>query len=355
MSTTPPQYFDLIESAIAGSKNDLRTLLQQLSANDTQQQAALGLPSSTTNQNAKVPSQAAISAVGSNGAFNVTVTPGSSSEPGTVWHEITSSPVKGFTSGVAVEALTTATNVVVNKPGQNLFFRVRSSYNKAVFNQPTLSGQSASSSGLVSSAATNSAGSFNQTNLGTVTSVSAGATAAIQVQGAGGVLSSMVAVKGSTQSVLPGATIVGVTPGSTNYVGYDNEAGSYAVRPTLASVMADGMTPVGVVSAVETGGVDLPTIQPVEVAGAIVAYNVTSPGNGLTQPVDIIVEGTGTGATTGTQTITAGKLIAVAPGNPGTGYGSGTTAFVSGGVFKGSTGGGTADGNNGGRLIPPNF
>ena len=246
MSPVPPQYFDLIESAIAGNKNDLRTLLQQLSANDTQQQAALGLPSSTTRQNAAPPPPAALSVAGANGAFNVTVSPSAATQPGTVWHEISSSPVKGFTSGVAVHALTTATNLTVNAPKQNLFFRVRSSYNKTVFNQPVLHGQTAVGSGLVSSAATNEAGAFNQTNYAVVTSTLEGSAAAIQISGPGGALTNPTAVKGGAESPLPGATILNVSPGSQQFVAWDGAR--YSLHPTLADVFDDALTPVGAVT-----------------------------------------------------------------------------------------------------------
>jgi hypothetical protein len=60
--------------------------------------------------------------------------------------------------------------------------------------------------------------------------------------------------------------------------------------------------------------------------------------------------GGGTGATFGPQTFSAGVLISVAPGNPGSGYSGATDVVASGGVFPGAPGGGTAQAGNGGRL-----
>lgn len=352
MSTTPPQYFDLIESALAGNKNDFRVLLQQLSANDTRQQAALGLASSTTTKNAATPPAAALSASGSNGAFNLTVTPAPTTQPGPVWHEISSSPVKGFTSGVLIEALTTAANLVVNRPGVGLFFRVRSSYNKTVFNQPTLHGQTAVSSGLVSSAATESAAAFNQTNLGVVNSTAVGTSAAVTVSGASSTLSAVPTIKGAAQSVAPPATILGATPGSTQYVGYSQSHGSYVMGTELPDVFDDDYTPIGKVSVVETGTPALPAISLVlGSGGSVIAWNVTNGGVGITGPLDLsIITGTGSGATPGAQTIEGGSLISVAPGNPGSAYAGGDTVDVSGGIGGGTSGGGTAEGNTNGRL-----
>jgi len=105
------------------------------------------------------------------------------------------------------------------------------------------------------------------------------------------------------------------------------------------------------VSVVGPGGVTLPTIIPIEVSGGILGFNVTSGGSGLTADLTITIVGTGTGATAGAQVISGGVLISVAPGNAGSGYGSGTTVTVSGGTFGGSTGGGQNIGGNGGRFI----
>jgi hypothetical protein len=141
---------------------------------------------------------------------------------------------------------------------------------------------------------------------------------------------------------------VGVEPGSEQFVGWDGSG--FTLKPTLAGVLTDNLEPVGAVSVVETGAVTLPVVAPFEFGGGIVGYNVTDEGNGLTEDVVITIVGAGTGATTGPQTIVAGKLLSVAPGNLGEGYGPGTTATVSGGSSAGTVGGGTTTGGNGGRL-----
>jgi hypothetical protein len=355
VSNTPPQYYDLIESAIAGNKNDLRTLLQQLSQNDTQIQGALGIASSTSNANVAAPPQGSLSVTGANGVFTGTITPPKLTTPATLYHRVSYSTVKGFTSNVTVMQSTTATGFTVNLPGQALFFRLESSFNNMVFNQPVLAAQNAVSSGLVSSAATSAGGAFNQTNLGVVTSEAVGATAAVQVQGAAGPLTSMPVLKGGTQSTLPGATIIGVEPRSNQFVGSISTPSGpdYILRPTLGSLLDDGVTPIGKVSVVGTGTPTLPTIVPIISGGNIIAYNVTAGGAGASSDYTLTVSdsgGPGTGATTGAQTIVGGVLISVAPGNPGSNYDGSTTVTASGGIFPGQDGGGTAQAGNGGRL-----
>jgi hypothetical protein len=357
MSTIPPNDFALIESIVnqvaPKAQEDFRTLLQGFSAQIAQVSAAQGVTQGQTAKNAAAPPQAALAASGANGAFNLTVQPAPETGPGAVWHEISSSPVKGFTSGVNVEALTTATNLVVNKPGQTLFFRVRSSYNKTVFNQPTLHGQQAVASGLLSSAATESAAAFNQTNLGVVNTSAQGTTVVATVSGAGGTLSSVPTVKGATEGVAPAATLIGVRPGATHFVGYDNARGTYLLGAILPDVMGDGITPIGKFSAVGTGIPKLPTIVPVISAGYIIGYDVTDGGAGASQPYTLTFGsvGGGAGAVPGAQTIVGGVLTGIAPGNPGNGaYAGGTTLTASGGSGGGTPGGGTADGTTNGRL-----
>jgi hypothetical protein len=362
MSTVPPNDFALIESIVnqlaPKAQEDTRTLFQGWSGQIAQLTKATGVTQGQTAQNAAPPPQASISAVGSNASYAVTITP-PAGQNAQLWHEVSYSTVKGFTSDVTTLPATTATSMVLNLPNQNLFFRVRSSFNKTVWNSYTLAAQTSEASGLVSSAATNNSGAFNQTNLGIVTSVAIGSTAAVQVQGAGAALSSVPTIKGSTQSILPAATIVGVPPGSTQFVGstVDPVTGipKYILRPTAGSMFDDGVTPIGVVSVVTTGTPTPPTIVPIFGAGgSIVGYNVTAGGAGAVAPYTLTLGsiGGGSGATFGAQTIVAGVLLSVAPGNPGTGYSGGTTVTATGGnIAPGSSGGGTAQANNQGRLI----
>lgn len=205
------------------------------------------------------------------------------------------------------------------------------------------------SAGLLSSAATENANVLNQTNYANVDSVAAGAAAIVRIYGKAGPTTQYPAVKGSAETILPSATIINVPLSSQQVVGFDGE--NYQVRGTLPQVLADGTTPTGAVSVVGAGAIRLPTIVPIEVSGGILGFNVTDGGEGLTQDVDIVIVGTGTGATAGAQTIQNGVLISVGPGNAGSGYGSGTTTTVSGGIFTSSTGGGQNIGGQGGRLV----
>lgn len=288
---------------------------------------------------------------GANGQFQWQVTNPATAKGQTIWHEISYCALKSFTENVTTLSPTAGTSGTVAEAGQNYFFRLRSSYDLRNWSSYQLAATAAIASGKVSSAATSDAGAFNQTNYGVVTSAAVGSTAEVQIQGASGPLTSLVAQKGPTQTALPGATIVGVTPGSDQFVGWDGS--QYILRTTLGDLLAsDDITPIGKVSVVDTGVPVLPTVSLVlGTGGAVIAWNVTSQGNGLTGPVNLHINtATGAGATPGAQTIQNGKLIAIAAGNPGAGYASGDTVTVSGGTGTGTPGGGTAVGGNGGRL-----
>lgn len=354
VSTVPPSDYELIESVVnqlpPKVQDDARNLFQSFSSGVQQTKAALGLPSSTSQQNVAAPPAATLSVTGANGAFNIGIANPSQSNPTPLWHEISYSPVASFASDVTTLPVTQATSLTVNSPGQTLYFRIRSSANQQVWNNYAVFG-SAVSSGLVSSAATSAGGAFNQTNLGTVTSEASGGAAIVQIQGAGGALTSLVAVKGSAQSVLPAGAVVNVVAGTDQFVGYDGS--EYQLKPTLAAVLADNMTPIGKVSVVNTATPRLPTIVPVISNGYIIGYSITDGGEGATAPYTLTFGsvGSGAGAVPGAQTIENGVLTAIAPGNPGNGmYSGGTTVTASGGVGPGTPGGGTAAGGNGGRM-----
>lgn len=245
---TPPNLEALIESAIKGDQNDHRVLLQSIS----DQLTALNQANGITGQNAKntaAPPQGKISVSGANGAFNYSI---ASPAQGTVYHQVSYSPNKGFAQSVVTLPWSTSTSGAVNAPGQSMFFRLKSSYNQILANQPVLHGQSAVSSGLVSSAAIANGAAFAQSNLATVTSSQSSGTAAITIQGAGGTLTSAVALKSGVQSILPPAVIVGNALGSNNFVGYDGA--QYSVKPTLGAVLLDSLTPVGKVVVGGAGG-----------------------------------------------------------------------------------------------------
>lgn len=351
----PPAHYELIESIVnrlaPNTQDDARTFFQSLSAGIAQVQQAVGIGTGANQQNLAAPPKATLSVAGANGAFNVSIANPALSTPATLWHEISYSTSANFTSGVTTMPPTQATGVTVNAPGQTLYFRIRSSYNQAVWNDYAVFG-SAVQSGLVSSAATAEAAAFNQTNYGQITSTAVGSTTEVSVSGPSAPLTNLVRQKGPAQSVLPGSTIYGVTPGTDQFVTYEGEG--YTLAPTLAGALSsDSGIPIGKVSVVGTGVPVLPVVVPVVSAGAVVGYNVTNQGNGITGPLDLTVTdpgGSGAGATTGTQTIQNGKLISVAPGNAGANYDSHAAVTVSGGVNPGAPGGGTATGGNGGRM-----
>jgi hypothetical protein len=367
MSTTPTipsTEYSLIESIVntlpPKAQQDARSLFQNFSSSIAQIQTQQGIAPGAKSTNIAIPPLPALSASGVNGAFTLTIAPPKLTSQATLWYRISYSPIKGMTSGVTQLQPSTSTSTVLNLPNLNLFFQVEASYtNQGPWSQPVLASQTAVSSGLVSSAITSEAGAFNQTNLGVVTSVAIGATAAVQVQGAGAALSSMTTLKGNVQSVLPAATIVGVAPGSTQFVGSQLDTTTnvrrYILRPTLGSLIADNITPVGVVSVVTTATPTPTTILPIfGPGGSIVGYNVTNGGAGAVAPYTLTLGsvGSGAGATFGAQDIVAGVLISVQPGNPGANYSSGTTVTATGGNFApGSSGGGTSTANNQARLI----
>ena len=331
-----------LQNALLGMYDQLDMLNQAggtnfLSPVNSQQQPA-----------AAPPAQAGLSMTGANGVFTIAITPAAQSVNAVLYHELSFSLESNFSSGVTILPVSAATNQTYAAPGLSVYWRLRSSFDQKNWNAYTFQG-GVVSAGLQSSAATENANVLNQTNYASIDSVAAGASANLRVFGKSGVGFMYPAVKGSVETILPSATIVNVPLSSNQVVAFDGD--KYQVQPTLPQVLADGMTPTGSVSVVGAGAVTLPVVAPIEFGGSIVGYNVTSQGNGLTEDVVITIVGTGTGATTGTQVISAGKLISVAQGNLGTGYGSGTTATVSGGVSGGSVGGGQALGGNNGRLI----
>ena len=125
----------------------------------------------------------------------------------------------------------------------------------------------------------------------------------------------------------------------------------YQLKPQLAQTFPDTWVPVGKVSVIANGsGLVLPVIHAVVTSGAIVAYQIVNPGNGLTSaPTLTITDASGSGATA-TAVVSAGAVAQVLPGSAGSGYSSTPTVTSSGGVSGGSAGGGGATGDNGGRL-----
>jgi hypothetical protein len=305
----------------------------------------------TQGANYAPPSPPGISLTGANGTFTYQITPPSQSLNKAIFYEISFSAQSNFTSGVTTLPVSSSTQGSVAAPGTTANFRVRASYDQTNWSAYASAG-AAVAAGKQTSAATENNIVLNQTNYASIDSVAVGSSANIRVYGAAGPGTQYSAVKGATGTVLPSATIIGVPLGTSKVVAYDGA--NYQVAGTLPEVLADNNTPTGAVSVVESGAVTEPTVALVlsSSGGHVIAWNVVSQGNGLTAPVTLnITTSTGSGATPGAQTIVAGKLISIAPGNPGSGYVTADTVTATGGTFSGSTGGGTVIGGNGGRLI----
>ncbi len=294
------------------------------------------------------PAVGQLSVTGANGTFSISITPASRAGNAAVYQELSSSPVANFVSAVTTYPVSANTSCLIPNPGATLYWRLRSSFDQKHWSSYTVQ-PGAISSGLVSSAATASNLSLNQSNYATVDSVANGSTATVRVYGSGGVGTAWTSILGNSSKVIAAGTILNVAYGSNGFVVWDGV--QYQFKPQLAQTFPDTWVPVGKVSVIANGsGLVLPLIRAVVTAGAIVAYEIMNAGNGLTAPPLLtITDSTGTGATA-TALVAAGAVTQVTPGNAGSGYSSSPTVTASGGVSGGAAGGGGATGNNGGRL-----
>ena len=294
------------------------------------------------------PAPSGLSVTGANGSFSVSITPTQSAGNTPIYQELSSSPAANFSTGVTVYPVSTSTSYVLPSPGLTLYFRLRSSYNQqnwsSYYVQP-----GAVSAGLMSSAATASNLALNQSNYATVDSVAAGSSATVRVYGPGGIGTSWTSVLGADSRVIPAGTIMNVAYSTNGFVAWDGQ--KYQLKPQLAQTFPDTWVPVGKVSVIaNASGLVLPVIHAVVTGGAIVAYQIINPGNGLTAaPLLTITDSSGTGATA-VAVVSAGQVTQVTPGSAGSGYSSSPTVTASGGASGGSAGGGGATGDNGGRL-----
>jgi hypothetical protein len=338
----------------ASAQDDTRQLLTLLLQNVTALAPGGNLLTigGTQKNAAATPSGVSFQVAGQNGTYTVTITDPSTAKPGTIWHEISYSPLVSFTQNVTTLDATTATSVTVAAPGATNYFRLRVSYDRVNWSGYQVLSTTPVQAGLVQASSMAPAAAYNQTNFATVNSQAAGSAAIVTVSGTGGALTAYAAVKGANQTLQPSATVVGVTPGSNQFVGQDGTTGLYELRPTLASVLTDNLTPVGKVSVVSTAVPRLPTIVPIVQSGGVLGFDVTDGGAGASEPYTLAFGnyGPGSGATFGVQTIQNGVLLSVAPGNAGRNYPDTTTVLASGGQGGGVAGGGTASGGNGGRL-----
>jgi hypothetical protein len=292
------------------------------------------------------PSQLAVS--GANGGFTVSVTTPQTVINAAIYQELSSSPVANFSSGVTTYPVSTNTSYVFPNPGMTLYWRLRSSYNQQTWSS-YIAQPGAVSSGVMSSAASGSNLSLNQSNYATVDSVADGGTATVRVYGSGGVGTSWSSILGNSSKVIAAGTIMNVAYATNGFVAWDGQ--KYQVKPQLAQTFPDTWVPVGKISVIaNASGLLLPVIHAVVTGGAIVAYQIINPGNGLTAaPMLTITDTSGSGATA-TAVVAAGAVTQVTPGSAGSGYSSTPVVTASGGVSGGVAGGGGASGSNGGRL-----
>jgi hypothetical protein len=301
------------------------------------------------------PSQLAVT--GANGSFTVSITTPQNASGATaprnatnapIYQELSSSPAANFAFGVTTYPVSTNTSYVFPNPGVTLYWRLRSSYNQQNWSS-YIAQPGAVSSGVMSSAASGNNLSLNQSNYATVDSVADGSTATIRVYGSGGVGTSWTSILGNSSKVIAAGTIMNVAYATNGFVVWDGQ--QYQLKPQLAQTFPDTWVPVGKISVIaNASGLVLPVIHAVVTAGAIVAYQITNAGNGLTAaPTLTITDSSGSGATA-TAVVAAGAVTQVTPGSAGSGYSSTPTVTASGGVSGGVTGGGGASGSNGGRL-----
>ena len=266
--TTPNQGSPALQAKIesvakslpSGQQEDFRQLMGTLVQN-----VKAALPSGNLIQqggikagSGEVPQGVGFKVTGANGTHNIQITNPTDSQGKPIWHEVSYSPVKSFTGhpSPVVMPATLATSAVVNDPGSQYHFRIRSSHDQVNWSDYKSAGESPSNAGLVSSSAISDAGAFNQTNYGVVDSSQTGGITEVSVHGTAGPLTALTAQKGAVQTTLPSATIVGLTPSTTQYVGHV-EGHGYVVSQTLGGLLAhDNVRPVGAVgvSSVTSGG-----------------------------------------------------------------------------------------------------
>lgn len=349
-------FSSLIESAIGSgnvSTEDLRNLLYAMSdqftlLNTATGNATLNPVNSAQASQAPPPPPGAIHVDGANGIYQITITNQKTAINGIVYHEVSYSPNKSFAQNVSILPVSAANSMTVPDPGNQLYFRLRSSYDQANWSNYIMAATTPVASGLQSSAASANNTPLNQSNYAFVDSIDAGAAANVRVYGASGPYTSFVSVKGTEEKVLPSATIVNVPHGTSRIVSYDGD--QYRVSSTLPGVFPDDWIPIGNVSVVGSGSPTLPTLTPILQSGHLIGATFT-PGAGLTSAPTLTVadSGGGSGAAI-TAIVSGGKMTGYQITAAGENYTSNTSITAAGGVFAGASGGGQTAGGNGGRL-----
>ena len=238
----------LIESAVKGNVNDLRTLLLQYNDQFELHNQATGTnwnnPTSGSQKPSTTPPPAATAtAAGANGAITVQITNPSQAAKATIYHEVSYSTVKNFSQNVTTLPASPAGSVTIPAPGQAPFIRIRSSYDGSTWNSHQLIQNTAVNAGLQSSAGSEPATVLNNWNYANVVGGGVGGTPTIQVYGPNGPYSGYTAGRGSTQMSRPSATIMNTSYKQNQIVAFDGK--QFQLASTLPGAMNDSWEPVG--------------------------------------------------------------------------------------------------------------
>lgn len=200
------------------------------------------------------PQGVAHSVAGANAQYSVSIQNPATPQGTQIWHEFSYSPVKSFTKNVTTLPATTATSFQVPAVGVKAYTRIRSSFDQKTWSSYQLSSTDPIDAGHVSSSAIAKAAAFNQTNYAVVNSQKNGGLLTVTVNGTGGDFTPYTAVRGSTESLRPSATIVGLEEGTQQFVTYDGS--QFHIAPNVAQALSDDVEPVGsvVVGSGQSGG-----------------------------------------------------------------------------------------------------
>lgn len=241
----------LIESAVGGNKEDLRSLLLAFNDQFELHNKATGTnwlnPTSGVQKPSTTPPPAAtVTAAGANGNITVQIKNPTQAAKATIYHEVSYSTVKNFSQNVTTLPPSPAGSITIPAPGQAPFVRIRSSYDGATWNTHQLVQQSAVDAGLQSSAASEPGTVLNNWNYANVVGRGTGGQVPlIRVYGPNGPYSGYTAGRGTMQVSRPSATILNTNYAQSQIVAYDPKARQFQIASTLPEVLSDKWEPVG--------------------------------------------------------------------------------------------------------------
>lgn len=200
-------------------------------------------PGGTPANSAAAPAGVSHTVTGGSGVATVAIQNPTNYPGQQLWHEVSYGPLSSFTKGVTTLEPTTSTNITIPNSGVSAYYRLRSSFDKVNWSPYQRAQLTPVDAGLVEADAMSAAGAFNQTNFAQINSPGAGVDSLITISGPGGPFTPYTAIRGTTQSSRPSATIVGSLSSFSAFVGWDGS--QYQIKPTLANVLADNLEPVG--------------------------------------------------------------------------------------------------------------